>query len=150
MSEIAERIREDQKGAMKAGEKTRLSTLRMVSSELQNRRIAEGRELEDDEVIEVLARARKQRREAAEQYEEGGRDDLARKELAEEAIIAEYLPEPLSDDELDRLIDEAIEATGASSMKGMGAVMGHVMPQTRGRAEGSEVSARVRERLQQG
>lgn len=150
MSEIAERIREDQKGAMKAGDKTRLSTLRMVSSELQNRRIAEGRELEDDEVIEVLARARKQRREAAEQYEEGGRDDLADKELAEEAIIAEYLPEPLSDDELDRLIDGAIEATGASSVKEMGAVMGRVMPQVKGRAEGSEVSARVRKRLQQG
>lgn len=149
MSEITERISEDQKAAMKAGEKIRLSTLRMVSSELQNRRIEEGRDLEDDEVIEVLSRARKQRREAAEQYEEGGREDLAEKERAEEKIIAEYLPEPLSDDELDRLIDDAIETTGASSMKEMGAVMGRVMPQAKGRAEGSRVSARVRERLQQ-
>lgn len=150
MNEVAERIREDQKRAMKAGERIRLSTLRMLASELQNRRIEKGEDLDDEDVIEVLARARKQRREAAEQYEEGGREDLAEKERAEEAIIDEYLPEPLSDDELDRMIEEAIEATGAASPGDMGAVMGRVMPRAKGRVDGSEVSARVRERLQAG
>jgi len=150
MSEIVERIREDQKSAMKSGDRTRLSVLRMVSSELQNRRIELGRELTEEDVIGVLTRARKQRREAAEQYEKGGREDLADKERAEEQVVAEYLPEPLSNEELDRLIDEAIESTGADSPKGMGPVMGRVMAEAKGRVEGAEVSRRVRERLQDG
>jgi len=150
MSGIVERIREDQKSAMKSGDRVRLSVLRMVSSELQNRRIELGRELNEEDVIGVLTRARKQRREAAEQYAKGGREDLADKERAEERVVAEYLPEPLSDEELDRLIDEAIESTGADSPKAMGAVMGRVMAEAKGRVEGAEVSRRVRERLQDG
>jgi len=109
-----------------------------------------GRELNEEDVIGVLTRARKQRREAAEQCEKGGREDLADKERAEEQVVAEYLPEPLSNEELDRLIDEAIESTGADSPKGMGPVMGRVMAEAKGRVEGAEVSRRVRERLQDG
>ncbi|MDX1622408.1 MAG: GatB/YqeY domain-containing protein [Gemmatimonadota bacterium] len=147
MSEILERIQEDLNSALKAGEKLRVSTLRMLSSELKNRRIDLGRELEDEEAVEVLFRARKQRREAEEQYREAGREELAEREAAEAEIVQAYLPEPLSDEELDRIIDEAIEETGATDPGQMGAVMGRVMPRVKGRAQGAEVSRRVRERL---
>lgn len=147
MTEIQERIEHDLRGALKAGEKLRVSTLRLLSSELKNRRIELGRDLDDEEAIDVLARARKQRLESIEQYRAGGREDLADRETAEAAIIDEYLPEPVSDEELDGLIDAAIAETGATSPKEMGAVMGRVMPQLRGRADGAEVSRRVRDRL---
>lgn len=147
MNEIRERIEADVKSAMKAGDKVRVSTLRMVSSELKNERIARGEDLNEDAVIGVLARARKQRLEAEEQYREGGRVDLAEKEAAEAAIIQEYLPEPIPDEELEQLIDAAIAETGATSPRDMGAVMGRVMPDVRGRVEGSEVSRRVKGRL---
>lgn len=147
MNEIRERIEADVKSAMKAGDKVRVSTLRMVSSELKNERIARGEDLDEDAVIGVLAKARKQRLEAEEQYREGGRVDLAEKEAAEAAIIQEYLPEPIPDEELEQLIDAAIAETGATSPRDMGAVMGRVMPDVRGRVEGSEVSRRVKGRL---
>lgn len=147
MNEIRERIEADIKSAMKAGDKVRVSTLRMVSSELKNERIARGEDLEEDAVVAVLAKARKQRLEAEEQYREGGRVDLAEKEAAEAAIIQEYLPEPIPDEELEQLIDAAIAETGATSPRDMGAVMGRVMPDVRGRVEGSEVSRRVKGRL---
>ena len=147
MNDTRERIEADLKSAMKAGDRTRVSTLRMVTSELKNARIDKGEDLEEDEVVGVLAKAQKQRRESEEQYRDAGRDDLADKEAAEAEIIQEYLPEPISDEELSELIDAAIAETGATSMSDMGAVMGRVMPDVRGRAEGSEVSRRVRERL---
>lgn len=147
MSGVTERIREDVKGALRAGDKERVSTLRMLVSELDNRRIETGRELTDDDALEVLARARKQRLEAEEQYREGGREDLADKESREAAIVEEYMPERLSDEELDRLVDEAIAETGASGPGSMGAVMGWLMPRVKGRAEGARVSRRVKERL---
>lgn len=147
MNETRETIESDLKAAMKAGDKLRVSTLRMVSSELANARIEKGENLDEDEIVAVLARARKQRLESEEQYRSGGRDDLAEKEAAEAAIIQEYLPEPIPEEELDELIDAAIAETGATSVKDMGAVMGRVMPDVRGRAEGSEVSRRVKERL---
>lgn len=147
MSEIEDRIREDLKRAMKAREKTRVSTLRMVSSELKNRQIELGRELAEEDAIEVLSRARKQRREAEAQYRDGGREELAERESLEAEIIQEYLPEPLDDEELDRIIDEAITETSATGMEQMGAVMGKVMPRVKGRAQGAEVSRRVKERL---
>lgn len=148
MNAIRERIEADLKAAMKAGEKLKVSTLRMVNSELKNARIDKGRDLEEDEVIGVVSKAQKQRREAEEQYREGGREELAEKEAAEAEILQAYLPEPVSDAELDEAIDAAIAETGATEMKDMGAVMGRVMEQVRGRAEGSEVSRRVKERLQ--
>lgn len=147
MNETRRRIEEDARAALKAGQRERVSALRMVSADLTNRRIELGRELSEDDVLEVLARARKQRLEAETQYREAGRDDLADREAAEAAIIEGYLPKPLADDELDRLIDEAIAETGATGPREMGAVMGRLMPRVKGRAEGGDVSRRVRDRL---
>jgi uncharacterized protein YqeY len=147
VSDLVNRIAEDQKSAMRARERERLSTLRLLSSELKNRRIELQRDLTDEDAIEVLARALKQRLEAAEQYEKGGRSDLASRETAEAAIIQEYLPEPISEGELDGLIDAAIAEVGATSARDMGAVMKRLMPMVKGRADGAAVSARVRERL---
>lgn len=144
---IVERIQAEQKRALKGGEKERLSGLRLLSSELQNRRIELGRVLSDDEAIEVLMRALKQRRESEEQFVKGGRPELAAREAAEAEVIRSFLPEPLSDEELDAMVDAAIAETGATSLREMGAVMGHLMPLVKGRAEGSAVSARVKERL---
>lgn len=147
MSELASRIAEDQKSALRARERERLSTLRLLSSELKNRRIELQRDLTDEDAIEVLAKALKQRLEAAEQYEQGGRPELASRETAEAAIIQEYLPEPISEAELDGLIDAAIAELGATSARDMGAVMKRLMPMLKGRADGAAVSARVRGRL---
>ena len=144
---IVERIQAEQKLALKAGEKDRLSGLRLLSSELQNRRIELGRALSDDEAIEVLMRALKQRRESEEQFANGGRPELAAREAAEAEVIRSFLPEPLSDEELEAMVDAAIAETGATSLREMGAVMGQLMPMVKGRAEGSAVSARVKERL---
>jgi len=144
---VVERIQEDQKLALKAREKERLSTLRLLSSELKNRRIELGRDLSDDDAVEVLMRALKQRRESEDQFTRGGRPELAAREAAEAEVIRGYLPEPLADEELDGMIDAAIVEAGATSLKDMGAVMGRLMPMVKGRAEGSVVSARVKERL---
>lgn len=144
---IVERIREDQVVALKARDKDKVSALRLLSSELKNRRIELGRDLTDDDAIEVLMRALKQRREAEEQFAKGGRAELAAREAAEAELIRTFLPQPLSPDELERMIDAAIAETGATSMRDMGAVMGRLMPGIKGRAEGAVVSARVKERL---
>jgi uncharacterized protein YqeY len=101
----------------------------------------------DDEAIEVLMRALKQRRESEEQFAKGGRPELAAREAAEAEVIRSFLPEPLSDEELDAMVDAAIAETGATTLREMGAVMGRLMPMVKGRAEGSAVSARVKERL---
>jgi uncharacterized protein YqeY len=144
---IVDRIQEDQKRALKAGEKERLSALRLLSSELKNRRIELRRDLSDDDAVEVLMRALKQRRESEEQFTKGGRPELAAREAAEAEVIRGYLPEPLADEELDVMVDAAIAEAGATSLKDMGAVMGRLMPMVKGRAEGSVVSTRVKERL---
>jgi hypothetical protein len=147
MSAVLERIRADQKEAMKAGDRIRLSTLRLLVNDLHNRKIELGRDLNDDEAIEVLDRALKKRREAEEEYRKAGRQDRSDAEAAEAQVIQQYLPEALETAALDALIEEAITATGASSAKEMGRVMGYLMPRVKGRAEGGEVSRRVRERL---
>jgi len=147
MSDIVERIRADQKAALKAGERLRLSTLRLLASELHNRRIEAGRDLTDEEAMEVLGRALKKRREAQEQYAKAGREDRAEVEAAEAEVIEGYLPARLAGGELDLLIDEAVAATGAASARDFGSVMGHLMPRVKGRADGAEVSRKVKERL---
>ena len=144
---IVERIQADQKSALKAGEKERLSTLRLLSSELKNRRIELGRDLTDEDAIEVLMKALKQRRESEEQFAKGGRPELAAREAAEAEVIRGYLPAQLSGEDLDAMVDDAIAESGATSLKDMGAVMGRLMPKLKGRAEGAAVSARVKERL---
>lgn len=147
MSDVEERIREDQKAALKAGDKVRVATLRLMSNDLKNRQIELGRALAEADVIEVLSRARKQRRESEEQYRSGGRQDLADREAAEAAIIQEYLPEPVDPARLDQMIEAAIADTGASGPADMGKVMARLMPEVKGRVDGAELSRKVRERL---
>ncbi|CAN5177094.1 GatB/YqeY domain-containing protein [soil metagenome] len=147
MSDIVRRIAEDQRAALKGGDKVRLSTLRLLSSDLKNRRIELGRDLSEEESLAVLAKAQKKRREAEEQFRKGGRGDLADREAAEAEIIAEYLPAPLEEQVLERMIDTAIAETGATSTKDLGKVMARLMPEVRGRVDGTVVSAKVRERL---
>jgi uncharacterized protein len=138
----AEQVKSDLAGAMKAGEKERVGALRLVLSSLQ----LAAKEGEDDEVA-VLRRERKRRLDAAEQYREGGRADLADQEEGEAELIAAYLPAELSDDELDAIVAEAVAESGASEAKDMGKVMSIAMPKVGGRADGKRVSARVREAL---
>jgi uncharacterized protein YqeY len=139
---VTERVRTDMTTAMKAGEKTRVGALRLVLSELQKA----AKEGGDDELT-VLRRERKRRLDAAAQFRDGGRPELADQEEAEAQLIAGYLPAELSDDELDAMITAAIAETGASSPRDMGQVMKAVMSASGGRADGKRTSARVREAL---
>lgn len=140
--EILERVQTDTKDAMRAGDKETTAALRMISSALQSA----AKEGETDGIA-VLQRERKKRLEAAEAYEKGGRSDQAGAERTEAELIARYLPEQISDDELATLVDEAIAQTGADSVKQMGQVIGVVMGRVEGRADGKRVSGAVRERL---
>jgi uncharacterized protein YqeY len=139
---VTEQVRSDMTTAMKAGEKQRVGALRLVLSELQKA----AKEGGDDELA-VLRRERKRRLEAATQFRDGGRPELAEQEEAEARIIEQYLPTELDDAELDAIVTAAIEATGASSPKDMGQVMKEVMARAGGRADGKRASARVREAL---
>jgi uncharacterized protein len=139
---VTEQVRTDITGAMKAGEKQRVTALRLVLSELQK---AE-KEGSDDELT-VLRRERKRRLDAAAQFRDGGRPELADQEESEAVLIATYLPAELSDDALDEMIAAAIAETGAASPKDMGQVMKAVMAASGGRADGKRTSARVREAL---
>jgi uncharacterized protein YqeY len=147
VSELKTAIADAVKTAMKAGEKDRLSTLRMVSAAIKQKEVDERRTLEDADVLAILDKMVKQRRESLEQYESAGRDDLASAERAEIALIGEFLPQPLTDTEIDALIDAAIDETGAESVRDMGKVMGIIKPQAQGRADMGAVSGRVKEKL---
>ena len=140
--EILERVQEATRVAMKAGERERVGTLRMLASSLQQDR-KEGK----GDAVAVLQRERKKRIEAAEAFESAGRAERAEAERAEAALIEAYLPEQVSDEELERIVAAAIESTGASDVKGMGKVIGVVIGQVHGRADGKRVSTMVRERL---
>ncbi|MGM0412512.1 MAG: GatB/YqeY domain-containing protein [Pseudomonadota bacterium] len=144
---LKERIQADVKDAMRARDKDRLATLRMITAGLQQKEVDDRVELDDAAVLALLDKMAKQRRESIEQYEQGGRDELAERERAELAVIESYLPQPLSDAELDALVTEAITATGAAAMADMGRVMGELKPRVQGRADMGEVSARVKARL---
>ena len=145
---IVDQLVEDMKAAMKSGDKVKLNTIRQLRAQLKDAQIALGRELTDDDAISVLNNAAKKRKEAMEMYKQGGRTDLADKEAAELAVIQDYLPEQLSREELEKVIDEAIAKVNATTMQDMGKVMGVVMPQVRGRADGKQVQQIVRNRLQ--
>jgi uncharacterized protein YqeY len=133
--------------AMRAGDELRRSTLRMALAAAHNRRIELRRELRDEEIVEVLGRQGKQRRESIEHYRAGGRDDRAAREEAELAIIEEFLPRQLGADELQALIRAAIAETGATGPGDLGRVMGRISPQVKGRADGREVADAVRRLL---
>jgi uncharacterized protein YqeY len=139
---LLEQIQDDVKVAMKAGERDRVHALRLVVNELQKA----VKEDAGDEV-EVLQRERKRRLEAAEAYRDGGRTDLAEAEEHEAELIAGYMPEQLSDADLDAIVGDAVAESGASSPQEMGKVMALVMPQVKGRADGKRVSAAVKEKL---
>ena len=151
MSDLKARLRDDLTTAIKARDEVRSSTLRMVLTAITNAEVAgkEARELSDDEVIGVLTSEAKKRREAATAFAEGGRDAMAEKETAEAAVIADYLPEQLSEQEVIDLVTSAIAQVGAAGegMRAMGKVMGLVQPQVRGRADGGAVAAEVRRQL---
>jgi uncharacterized protein YqeY len=138
------------RAAMKARDAVRVSTLRLAMAAAHNRQIELGHELTDAEVVEVLGRQVKQRRESIELYRQGGRPELADAEEAELAILREFLPEPLTDGELERLARDAVAATSASGPADMGRVMGVLVPQTKGRADGKAISELVRRLLSEG
>lgn len=127
--------------------KLRVSTLRMLMSELKNAQIAKREELEADDELAVVAREVKRRGEAAEEYAKADRPDLAEKEKAEAAILTEFLPEQLSEADIEQIIDEAIAETGASTAKDIGRVMSAAMPKLKGRADGKSVNALVARKL---
>ena len=133
--------------ALRAGEKTRLGALRLLSAAVTNKEKEVGHPLSDDELREVATREAKKRNEAIEAYTGAGRDELAAKEREELEAIAPYVPEQLSDAEVDALVERAIEQTGASSMQEMGKVMGAVMAEAKGKVDGGAVQAKVKARL---
>jgi uncharacterized protein len=151
MSALKDRLRTDLVTSIKARDELRSSTIRMVLSAITNAEVAgkEARELSDDDVIGVLSTEAKKRREASAAFAEAGRTELSEKETAEAAVIADYLPEQLGEDEIARIVTEAIAQTGAAGegMRAMGKVMGLVSPQVKGRADGGAVAAEVRRQL---
>jgi uncharacterized protein len=146
---LKERINEDMKAAMRSGAKERLGTIRLILAAIKQREVDERVMLDDPQVVAVLEKMVKQRREAITQFESGGRADLVAKEQAEVALLQSYLPEQLSAAEVDRLITEAIAATGATSIKDMGKVMGAVKARAQGRADMGAISSRIKEKLSQ-
>ncbi len=140
-------ITEDMKSAMKAGDKDRLKVVRLIMAAIKQVEVDRRIELDDTAVLTVLDKMVKQRRDSVEQFQEGNRKDLAEIELAEIAVLKDYLPEQLSDAELDTMIDEAIRSAGAESIRDMGKVMGQIKPQAAGRADMGAVGARVKARL---
>ena len=149
MAELKERLRADLTAAMRARDQVRMRTLRMALTSITNEEVAgaSARDLTDEEIVRVLTREVRKRKEAAEAFSAAGRTDRAAAERAEGEVLTDYLPAQLSDDELAALVDAAIAETGASSMAGMGQVMKAVTPRVAGRADGGRVAAEVRRRL---
>ena len=146
---LKERISDDMKAAMRAGEKDRLATIRLVLAAIKQREVDERVTLDDTQVLAVLEKMVKQRKESIVQFESGGRADLVAKEASELTVLQAYLPAQLSDAELDALIAEAIASTGASSVKDMGKVMGVVKGKAAGRADMAVVGTRIKQKLGQ-
>ena len=144
---LKDRIQQDVKDAMRAREKQRLATIRLITAAIKQREVDERIELDDEQVLLVLDKMCKQRRESISQFEKAGRDDLIAVEVREMEIIQGYLPKQLGDDEIAALIDAAMSDTGATSIKDMGKVMGQLKPKLQGRADMSAVSAMIKARL---
>lgn len=147
MAALKDRITEEMKNAMRAGEKERLATIRLILSAVKQREVDERIQLDDGQVLAAIEKMIKQRKEAITQFEAGGRADLVAKETAEIAILQTYLPAQLSDAEVDALIAEAVASTGAASIKDMGKVMAAVKAKAQGRADMGAVSARIKQKL---
>lgn len=149
MNELKDQIRTDLNAAMRARDQVRMRTLRMVLTSITNEEVSgdTARELSDDEIVKVLTREAKRRREAADAFEAAGRADQAAAERAEGDVLADYLPAQLADDELAGMVAAAIAQTGAEGMSGMGKVMKVLTPAVAGRADGARVAAEVRRQL---
>ena len=145
---LNQQLFDDMKKAMRAKDKIRLNTLRMLRAQIKNREIETGAELSEDDILQLLSKAEKMRKEAIALYRQGNRENLAAREEAELAVIRGYLPESLSEDELRTLVGEAVTEVGAEGMRDMGKVMGILMPKVRGRADGQIVNRLVKEHLQ--
>ena len=146
-TELKDRIQSDVKDAMRAKAKERLGTLRLVTAAIKQKEVDERIEMDDDQVLQVLTKMVKQRKDSITQYTDAGRDDLAAQEQAELAIIGEYMPAALSEEELKELVSKALAETGAQSIKDMGKVMGVLRPAVQGRADMGAVSAQVKQAL---
>ncbi|HEY4873319.1 MAG TPA: GatB/YqeY domain-containing protein [Steroidobacteraceae bacterium] len=144
---LKERITEDMKSAMRAAQKERLGTVRMILAGIKQREVDERVTLDDSQVLSVIDKMVKQRKESIAQFEAGGRADLVAKEQAEIALLQEYLPAQLTSAEIDALISAAIAKTGAASIKDMGKVMGALKSELAGRADMGAVSARIKQKL---
>jgi len=144
MSDLKKQIQDAAISAMKAGEKKRLATIRLMTSSIKQIEIDERIELDEQRIIVILDKMVKQRRESISQFETAGRDDLVTQENFEIDIIQEFLPQALSKEDVDGIVDQAIKQTGASSIKDMGKVMGLVKPQIVGRADMGEVSGQIK------
>jgi uncharacterized protein len=144
---LIEELEADVKDAMRAGDAARRDALRLILASLKSAEKDLLRPLTEDEELQVLQRERKKRIEAAEAFRGGGREEQAAKEEAELAVLEEFMPEPLTEEELERILDDAIAENGATSMRDMGRVMKDVMPQIAGRADGAAVSQMLREKL---
>ncbi|SHF00229.1 hypothetical protein SAMN02745249_01600 [Atopostipes suicloacalis DSM 15692] len=144
---VSDQLNQDMKAAMKAKEKDRLTTIRMIKAAFQNEEIAKGRELTPDEEITILSREKKQRMDSYEEFAKAGRDDLVKNLEKELEVVDQYLPEQLSDDEVRSIVKETIDEVGAESMKDMGKVMTNIMPKVAGAADGSKINQMVKEEL---
>jgi uncharacterized protein YqeY len=144
---LKDRLTEDMKTAMRAADKERLGTVRLALAAIKQREVDERITLDDGQVLAVLEKMIKQRREAITQFQSGGRADLVSKETAEIAVLQQYLPAQMSEAEIDALIREAIQATGAASIKDMGKVMAAVKPKAQGRTDMGALSARIKQKL---
>ncbi|MCP8899420.1 GatB/YqeY domain-containing protein [Gilvimarinus xylanilyticus] len=146
-SELKTRINDELKTAMRAKEKARVAVLRLVMAEFKRIEVDERIELDDARVLAVLDKMLKQRRDSITQYEQADRPELAEQEKSESLVIQEFLPQPLTDAELDEIVDKAIAQTGASEMRDMGKIMGLIKPQVQGRADMADVSKRIKASL---
>ena len=144
---LKDKLQQDMKDALRGGDKRSLGVIRLILAAIKQREVDERIELDDVQVTSVLDKMAKQRRDSLEQYQKAGRDDLADQETFELEILKAYLPEQLGDAEIDVLIDEAIQASGANSMKDMGKVMGQLKAKLQGRANMGAVSGRIKDRL---
>lgn len=144
---LQDRLLVEMNQAAKAGDRLKLSTIRLIRSAVKNKEIEKKKSLEDEEVLKVISSMIRQMGESIEQFQKGGRDDLVKKEEAELKILQSYMPEQLSEEQIEKLINEALEETGAISFKDMGKVMKALMPKIAGRADGAQVNRIVREKL---
>jgi len=144
---LKDKLQQDMKAAMRAGEKRQLAVIRLINAAIKQREVDERIELDDEQVTAAIDKMAKQRRESIEQYEKAGRDDLADQEKFELELLKSYLPEQLGEAEIDAMIEAAVTATGASSIKDMGKIMGQLKPKLAGRADMGAVSQKIKSLL---